>query len=156
MTDDDYMQQALAAARVGIKAGQIPVGSVLVRDDKVVCAAHNTVWEDTDPSAHGEMNAIRKGAKLLGTVDLSGSTVYVTLEPCPMCLSALHWARVSRVVYGASIADSVAVGFSELTVPAAELARLGGSSLKVEAGPRREECIGLFDEWKQHGQARVY
>jgi tRNA(Arg) A34 adenosine deaminase TadA len=156
MTDDDLMELAIAKAREGIAAGQIPVGSVLARGGAVVCAAHNTVWRDTDPSAHGEMNAVRQAARQLGTVDLSGSTVYVTLEPCPMCLTAMHWARVSRVVYGAAIADAKAAGFSELQIPALELARLGQSPIRIEAGPRREECVGLFDQWFRSGKARVY
>jgi tRNA(Arg) A34 adenosine deaminase TadA len=157
MTDDDYyMRLAIAAARRGIAAGQIPVGSVLVRKDQIVCAVHNTVWQDNDPSAHGEMNAVRQAARQLGSVDLSGSTVYVTLEPCPMCLAAMHWARVSRVVYGGTIADSQALGFSELPIPAIEMARLGQSPIRVEAGPRRAECVDLFEEWKQSGHWRTY
>jgi guanine deaminase len=156
MTDADYMDLAIAQARAAITAGQMPVGSVLVRDGAVICAVHNTVWRDTDPSAHGEMNAIRTAAKLLGIVDLSGSTVYVTLEPCPMCLGAMHWARVGRVVYGGSIADSQTFGFSELAIPAAELAKLAGSPILVEAGPRRAECVALFDEWVRWGKAKTY
>jgi tRNA(Arg) A34 adenosine deaminase TadA len=156
MNDDAYMDLAIAAARDAIAAGQIPVGALLVRDGTIVCAAHNTVWRDLDPTAHGEMNAVRRAAATLRTVDLAGSTVYVTLEPCPMCLGALHWARISRVVYGASITDAAAVGFSEMPVPAAELSRLGRSPLRVEAGPRRQECLALFDEWRASGKARTY
>jgi tRNA(Arg) A34 adenosine deaminase TadA len=156
INDDAYMDLAIAAAREAIAAGQIPVGALLVRDGTIVCAAHNTVWRDLDPTAHGEMNAVRRAATRLATVDLAGSTVYVTLEPCPMCLGAMHWARISRVVYGASIADAVAAGFSEMPVPAVELARLGRSHLRVEAGPRRQECRALFDEWRASGKARTY
>jgi tRNA(Arg) A34 adenosine deaminase TadA len=156
MNDDAYMDLAIAEARKAIAAAQIPVGAVLVRDGTIVCGAHNTVWRDVDPTAHGEMNAVRRAASTLRAVDLAGSTVYVTLEPCPMCLGALHWARISRVVYGASIADAAAVGFSEMPVPAVELARLGRSPLRVEAGPRRKECLALFDEWRASGKARTY
>jgi tRNA(Arg) A34 adenosine deaminase TadA len=73
-----------------------------------------------------------------------------------MCLGAMHWARVGRVVYGASIADAAARGFSELLIPAAEVARLGKSPLRVEAGPRRQECLALFGEWLATGRARTY
>jgi guanine deaminase len=156
MTDADYMDLAIAKAREGIAAGQMPVGCVLVRDGKLVCAVHNTVWRDTDPSAHGEMNAVRQAARKFGNVDLSGSTIYVTLEPCPMCLGAMHWARVSRVVYGGSLADSIQAGFSELAIRAIELARLVKSPIQIEAGPRHQECVALFDEWKRAGKARPY
>jgi guanine deaminase len=156
MNDEGYMDRAIAKAREGIAAGQMPVGALLVRDRTIVCAVHNTVWRDLDPTAHGEMNAVRRAATALRTVDLAGSTVYVTLEPCPMCLGAMHWARVSRVVYGASIADSAAFGFSELAIPAVDLVRLGRSALRVDAGPRRQECLGLFEEWRTSGTARTY
>jgi tRNA(Arg) A34 adenosine deaminase TadA len=156
MNDDAYMDLAIAKGREGIAAGQMPVGALLVRDGSIVCATHNTVWRDGDPTAHGEMNAVRHAATALGTVDLTGSTVYVTLEPCPMCLGAMHWARIGRVVYGASIADSASFGFSELAIPAVELARLGRSPLHVVAGPRRAECLALFEEWRRSGQARTY
>src|SRR5579859_2492334 len=101
MSDDDYMRQAIACAMEAIAAGQIPVGSVLVHEGRVLLAAHNTVWADTDPSAHAEMNGIRRVAKKLARVSLAGCTVYTTLEPCPMCLAACHWAKVDRIVYGA-------------------------------------------------------
>jgi tRNA(Arg) A34 adenosine deaminase TadA len=156
VNDDAYMDLAIAKAREAIAVGQIPVGALLVRDRTIVCAAHNTVWRDLDPTAHGEMNAVRLAPTTLRTVDLAESIVYVTLEPCPMCLGAMHWARISRVVYGASIADAAAVGFSEMPVPAVELARLGRSPLHVEAGPRRQKCLALFDEWRASGRARTY
>jgi tRNA(Arg) A34 adenosine deaminase TadA len=156
MTDNDFMRLAIANAMEAIDVGQIPVGSVLVWDGRVLLAAHNTVWLDTDPSAHAEMNAIRRSARQLGQVYLPDSTIYVTLEPCPMCLSACHWARVSRIVYGAEIADAVAAGFNELTVPAKELARLGRSPIRLEGSVLREECRALFDKWKASGKAKPY
>lgn len=156
MDDTDFMRLAIQTAREAIAAGQIPVGCVIVLDGQVLLTAHNTVWADTDPSAHGEMVGIRRAAKKLGRVALTGCTCYCTLEPCPMCLAALHWAKVDRVVYGADIADARAAGFSELTIPAAEMARLGHSPIRVEGGVLKEECRKLFDEWFQSGKARTY
>lgn len=156
MTDLDFMRLAVATAREAIAAGQIPVGCVFVQDGQLLLTAHNTVWLDTDPSAHAEMNGIRRTARKLGRVALSGCTCYCTLEPCPMCLSALHWAKVDRVVYGADIADAAAAGFSELAIPAADIARLGHSPIRVEGGLLKEECRGLFDEWFRSGKARTY
>src|SRR5262245_26288487 len=111
MSDDYHMHQAVAKAREGIAAGQTPFGAVIVRDGQVLASAHNTVWRDTDPTAHAEVNAIRQAAAALGVVKLIGATLYTTCEPCPMCLSAIHWAKIQRCVFGASIADATAAGF---------------------------------------------
>jgi tRNA(Arg) A34 adenosine deaminase TadA len=156
MIDADFMRVAIETARAAIAAGQMPVGCVFALDGKVLLTAHNTVWADMDPSAHSEMNGLRRTAKQLGRVALTGCTCYCTLEPCPMCLAALHWAKVDRVVFGADIADSQAAGFSELAIPAVELARLGKSPIRVEGGVLKEECRALFDEWFASGKARTY
>jgi tRNA(Arg) A34 adenosine deaminase TadA len=156
MTEADYMKRAIETTREGIAARQSPFGSVIVKDGVVVAAAYNTFWRDTDPTAHAEVNCLRRAAKALGTVDLSGSTLYSTCEPCPMCLAATHWARVGRVVFGAPMATAAAAGFSELHVAAADLARIGGSRLVVEGGLLREECAALFDEWKRAGLSGTY
>src|SRR6059058_3557562 len=104
MSDDEALQLAITACRMGIAAGQSPFGAVVVKGDRAITAAHNTVWRDGDPTAHAEVNAIRAATRLLGTIDLSGCTLYSTCEPCPMCLAASHWAKFDRVVYGAAIA----------------------------------------------------
>ncbi len=156
MTGDEAMRLAIETTRAGIAAGQSPFGAVLVRDGSVVAATHNTVWRDTDPTAHAEVNCLRRAAAALATVDLSGTTLYSTCEPCPMCLAAIHWAKVDRVVFGASIADSAAAGFAELHIPARSLAEQGGSRLVVEGGILRDECVALFDEWKRAGLSRSY
>ena len=151
------MRRAIAITREGIAAGQSPFGSAIVgRDGRVVAATHNTVWRDTDPTAHAEVNCLRLAAKTLGTIDLAGTTLYSTCEPCPMCLAAIHWAKVDRVVFGATIADAAGAGFAELRVGAADLARLGGSGLIVESGLLREECASLFAEWKATGRGLAY
>jgi len=156
MMDTDFMRLAINNAREAISRGQIPVGSVLVRRDEMMLAAHNTVWLDGDPTAHAEMNAIRKAAKQLGTIALGGCTIYCTLEPCPMCLSASHWAKVQRIVYGARITDAIAHGFSELTIPAKQMVELGRSPIQLEGGVLEAECRLLFDEWTKSGMARPY
>ena len=150
------MKVAIDKTREGIAAGQSPFGSVIVKDGEVVAATHNTVWRDTDPTAHAEVNCLRPAAQALGTIDLTGCTLYSTCEPCPMCLAAIHWAKVDRVVFGASIDDAAGAGFCELHVAAGTLAEMGRSPLKVEGGLLREECAALFDEWKQAGLCGTY
>jgi len=156
MTDADCLRLAIAAARKGIAAGQSPFGSVIVRDGVVVAATHNTVWRDSDPTAHAEVNCIRTASRALRTIDLSGCDLYSSCEPCPMCLSAIHWAKIRRVVFGAGIEDAAAAGFSELRVPAEELARLGGSKLVVEGGLLVAECRALFQEFRLASPGKVY
>ena len=156
MDESELMRLAVARTREGIAAGQSPFGAVLVRGGAVVASTHNTVWRDTDPTAHAEVNCLRQAAKALGTIDLKGCTLYSTCEPCPMCLSAIHWAKVDRVVFGASIDDAAGAGFGELKVAAARLAEMGGSPLRVEGGLLRDECAALFAEWKQAGLCGTY
>ncbi len=156
MDGSRWMGRAIEVARAGIAAGQSPFGSVIVKGGEVVASTHNTVWLDTDPTAHAEVNCLRSAAEALGTIDLAGCILYSTCEPCPMCLSAIHWAKVDRVVFGASIDDAASAGFSELRVAARALAEMGGSPLEVEGGLLREECAALFDEWKRAGLGRSY
>jgi tRNA(Arg) A34 adenosine deaminase TadA len=156
MNDEALMRSAIDVARQAIGAGQLPIGSVLVRAGQVVATAYNTVWRDCDPTAHAEINLIRESARRLSTIDLAGSTLYCTLEPCPMCLAASHWARIDRIVFGAEIADAVAWGFSELRVPAIDLARMGGSPLRIEGGLLADECRQLFTLWRDAGLSRAY
>jgi tRNA(Arg) A34 adenosine deaminase TadA len=156
MTDDDAMRTAIRKAREGIAAGQSPFGAAIVRDGKIIAEAHNTVWLDCNPTAHAEINALRAAAQAIGAIDLSGSTVYSTCEPCPMCLAAIHWSKADRVVFGASIGDAHAAGFAELPIPAAQMVALGHSPLRVEGGRLAPECAALFDEWKKAGLSAAY
>ena len=156
MIDAEFLRLAIAKAREGIAAGQSPFGSVIVRGAQVVAAAHNTVWRDTDPTAHAEVNSIRAAAHALGTIDLSACVLYSTCEPCPMCLSAIHWSKIRRLVYGAEIADAAAAGFSELRMPARELARAGGSGMAIESGLLAEECRALFAEFLRSNVGKTY
>lgn len=153
------MQQAIAKTREGIAAGNSPFGAAVVKDGRIVSCAHNTVWPDTDPTAHAEVNAIRQAARALGAIDLTGCVMYTTCEPCPMCLSAIHWSKIDRVVYGATIADAATAGFNELKFDAKRLAKEGGSKLIVEqdsSAASCRECAGLFKEWKDAAKCGVY
>lgn len=100
-TDEKFMRLALAQARLARDAGEVPVGAVLLYGGEILSAAHNRPISGQDPSAHAEMLAIRQASARLGNYRLTGTTLYVTLEPCIMCAGAMIQARVSRLVYGA-------------------------------------------------------
>lgn len=156
MSDEKFMRVAIEEARRGVSRGHSPFGCAIVKGGEVVAAAHNVVWGTLDPTAHAEVNAIRRAAAELRTIDLSGCTLYTTCEPCPMCLAATHWARVDRCVYGATIADAADAGFNELDIDAVKMVQMGGSKLKVESGLLREECRELFTYFKTLGIAKTY
>jgi tRNA(adenine34) deaminase len=100
-TDSDFMRMALQAAQDADAAGEVPVGAVLVRGDTVIAVGANRPISAHDPTAHAEIEALRAGGQALGSYRLNDTTLYVTLEPCVMCASAIVHARVARVVFGA-------------------------------------------------------
>jgi tRNA(Arg) A34 adenosine deaminase TadA len=150
------MRLAIEKCRQGIAAGQSPFGCAIARGSDVLSCSHNTVVLTTDITAHAEVNAIREACRAVGDIFLDGATVATTCEPCPMCMAALHWARVDTVYYGASIADADTAGFNELQLPAAELLRLGGSTVKLIPQMLPEECRQLFAEWKANPKRTPY
>lgn len=109
-----YMKLAIAEAKKGIDhVHGGPFGAVIVKDGLIIAKGHNTVLKDNDPTAHGEMNAIRKATKKLNSFDLTGCEIYTTGEPCPMCLGAILWANIKNVYFGANIDDTEKIGFRD-------------------------------------------
>lgn len=156
MTEQDYMRMAIEKAREGLLAGQMPFGATIVKADRVVVCEHNLVWAATDSTAHAEVTAIRKACGILGSIDLTGCTIYSTTEPCPMCFSACHWAKIDRIVYGASIDDARAVGFSELSISNIEMKRQGGSKIEITPDFLRDEAVELFRVFTALPNRRTY
>ena len=99
--DEIYMRQALAEARAAAAEGEIPIGAVIVCKGRIIARAHNLTERLHDVTAHAEMQAITAASEYLGGKYLTDCTLYVTVEPCPMCAGALGWSQISRVVYGA-------------------------------------------------------
>lgn len=99
--DVDFMRRALELAREAERAGEVPVGALLVHEGRIVAEGANRPISASDPTAHAEIEALRRGGQALGTYRLSGTTLYVTLEPCVMCAAAIVHARVERLVFGA-------------------------------------------------------
>ncbi len=103
MLDDNYfMRQALNEAQKAFDKDEVPIGAVIVAENRIIARAHNLTEMLNDVSAHAEMQAITIAADTLGGKYLKNCTLYVTIEPCPMCAAALNWAQITRVVYGAS------------------------------------------------------
>ena len=110
MTHEDYMRQALALAGEAAAAGEAPVGCVIVRDGQIIGRGRNRREEDKDPAGHAELAAIRDACRTIGDWRLTGTRLYVTLEPCPMCAGGIISARVPEVYYGAKDAGFGACG----------------------------------------------
>jgi tRNA(Arg) A34 adenosine deaminase TadA len=154
--DETGMTAAVAAAEAAIEKGQTPFGSAILRAGAVVASAGNSVWRDTDPSAHAEVNAVRAACRSLGRIDLSDCVLYSTCEPCPMCFTTAHWARIPRIVCGASIADAARAGFNELALDNERIKGLAGLAVELVPGVRAEECRALFERWSRRPGARPY
>jgi tRNA(Arg) A34 adenosine deaminase TadA len=110
----EFLRRAIALATENVASGAGgPFGAVIVRDGRIAGEGVNTVTTTHDPTAHGEVNAIRAAAKALGTFTLAGCELYTSCEPCPMCLAAAYWARIDAIYYGASAADAARAGFDD-------------------------------------------
>ena len=146
----------MARARQGISRGQTPFGAVIVKDGRAAVCEHNVVWRTGDITAHAEIHAIRQACRKFKTIDLSGTTLYSTCEPCPMCFAASHWARIGHIVYGATIADAKRAGFHELVIPAHRMKAIGGSAVIIKSGFMRKENVQLFALWKANARHQAY
>jgi tRNA(Arg) A34 adenosine deaminase TadA len=110
----EFLRRAIALAVRNVEAGAGgPFAAVVVRDGKIVGEGANSVTAGNDPTAHGEVNAIRAACAALGTFSLAGCELYTSCEPCPMCLAACYWARLEAIYYGASAADAARAGFDD-------------------------------------------
>ena len=142
MTDREYMLEALALAREAAAAGEVPVGCVIVRGDEIVGRGRNRREEDKTALAHAELEAISQACRKLGGWRLWECTLYVTLEPCPMCAGAIVNARIPRVVYGAKDAKAGSCG------SVCDLFSMAyNHHPQVEAGVLEEECAKLLTDF---------
>jgi guanine deaminase len=111
--DKLFLLKAVEIAKNGINAGGGPFGALIVKDGKIIAEAYNRVVLTSDPTAHAEVLAIREASSLLGTHDLKECTLYTSCEPCPMCLGAIYWAGIEKVVYACDRIDAENAGFSD-------------------------------------------
>ncbi|MBC3758136.1 nucleoside deaminase [Hyunsoonleella sp. SJ7] len=130
--DDSYfMRKALQEAELAYEKGEVPVGAVIVVDNKIIARGHNLTETLNDVTAHAEMQAITAGANFLGGKYLKDCTLYVTLEPCQMCAGALYWSQISRIVYGARDLERGCINLKTKLHPKT---KLEGDVLAEEAG----------------------
>lgn len=152
MTDEEWMAEALAEADAAVATGDVPVGCVIVVGDAIVARGRNRREADRDPTAHAEMIALRDAARARGSWRLDDATLYVTLEPCPMCAGALVNARVRRVVWGC---DDPKAGAVRTLFSIGQDPRLN-HRFEVAAGVRAEECSarlrGFFAALRAQGK----
>jgi tRNA(adenine34) deaminase len=141
-----FMNIALQLSRDAAAQGNRPLGALLVNSaGKIVAQGENRVYTETDPTAHGEMVVIRDACRKLNTVDLTGHTLYTSLEPCPMCCWAILESKVSRLVLGARHAE---IGRKDLgAYSVEELIKLTGRSIEVVTGVLSRECVAMRLAW---------
>ncbi len=140
-SDEALMAAALEQGRLALLAGEPPIGAVVVLNGQVV-AEHNAVVAELDPTAHAEIRVIRRAARAWRQLDLSGARLFVTVEPCPMCIAACHYAGIKQVLFGAGLEDMHAITGAELVVD--ETAAL---AMELTGGLRRAECLDLLRAW---------
>ena len=140
-----FMEEAIKEAKLGIHSGHGgPFGAIIVKDNKIIGRGHNQVVANNDPTCHGEIMAIHDACKNLGTFDLSGSTIYTTGEPCPMCLGAILWANIDEIYYGCNIDDTEKIGFRDSIFYKISKPE---NREKIIHELDRDECLKLYEEY---------
>ena len=149
------MREAIRLADESVEHGGGPFGAVIVKDDRIVAGAANSVTLDNDPTAHAEVNAIRQACKKLGTFDLKGCVIYTSCEPCPMCLGAIYWAGIDRIYYANTRDDAAAVDFADGFIYDELGKSLGERELPI-IPLLRDEALHTFRRWQEKEDKTVY
>jgi len=143
----DFLRQAISLATRNVTSGNGgPFGAVVVHEGKVIAEGVNIVTLTNDPTAHGEVTAIRNACKALNSFSLAGCALYSSCEPCPMCLAASHWARLDAVFFGASAEDAAKAGFDDAFLYA-EFRKDAAQRVLPQAQYLRHEAWSSFAEW---------
>lgn len=150
MSDNDFlfMRRAIELSLENVKKGGGPFGAVITSNREILAESCNLVTANNDPTAHAEINVIRAAAQKLGTFDLSGCVIYCSCEPCPMCLGAIYWARIGKVVFANTTSDAKDIGFDDSFIY--EEISLPLEERKIEFRQLlREEALKAFDAWEK-------
>lgn len=142
------MKEAIEEARktMNLNYGG-PFGAMITKDNKIIAIASNTVLKDNDPTAHAEINAIRKAGEVLNTHDLSGCILYATGYPCPMCLSAIIWSNIKEVYYGTNLKEAADIGFRDEFIY--DYIKEKNKDILQLKNLDHEECLELFKEYQE-------
>ncbi|MFN0116812.1 MAG: nucleoside deaminase [Elusimicrobiota bacterium] len=152
----NYLSLAADTANRSMKKGcGGPFGAVIVKNGKIISFGWNTVLSTCDPTSHAEVNAIRKASLKLRSFHLTGCVIYSTTEPCPMCFSAIHWAKIKKIVYATTIRDVALLGFNELNISNTKMKKWGKSNVDV-VRKKDETCIKLLRDWKNLSHPKIY
>ena len=150
-----FMELALKEARTGVSSGDGgPFGAVVVYDGEVIASAHNMVLKNHDPTAHAEVQAIRKACKILGSPLIPECEIYSTCEPCPMCLSAIMWARIPTVYYGCTKDDAEKIGFIDAFIYHVLDGSNGSELTRINLD--RNDCLPLMEQWERDQNHGTY
>jgi len=146
-THKHFMQAAIDSSLKSIENGTGPFGAVIVdKEGKILVEAHNEVTTQNDPTAHAEVNAIRRACKLINNFDLSGCTLYTSCEPCPLCLSACYWAHIEKIYYANTREDAAAIDFDDKEIYEEIKKPIPERKIQmVQYG--RENAITVFEKW---------
>lgn len=146
--DKEFMREAIRLSMNSVETGGGPFGAVIVKDGRIVAGTSNSVTIDNDPTAHAEVNCIRKACKALGTFDLSGCDIYTSCEPCPMCLGAIYWAHLDRIFYANNRKDAAEIDFDDDFIYEEIVKPLGERKTPV-IPILRNEALAVFTAWKE-------
>ena len=143
-----FMTRAIELSIESVNTGGGPFGSVIVKDEKIIAEGFNKVTSTNDPTAHGEIVAIRKACKNLNNFNLSGCELYSTCEPCPMCLSAIYWAHIDKVYYANTRDDAKKIDFDDSLIYSELLKNVKIRKIPM-AQMMREEALKAFELWNK-------
>ena len=146
--DKEFMREAIRLSMNSVETGGGPFGAVIVKDGRIIAGTSNSVTIDNDPTAHAEVNCIRKACKALGTFDLSGCDIYTSCEPCPMCLGAIYWAHLDRIFYANNRKDAAEIDFDDDFIYEEIVKPLGDRKTPV-IPLLRNEARAVFTAWKE-------
>jgi len=156
MDKKKLMQEAIKCSLFGMdnNAGG-PFGAVIVKDNEIIAKGWNKVTSTNDPTAHAEVTAIREACKKLGTFDLSGCELYTSCEPCPMCLSAIYWARIKKIYYANTRKDAADINFDDDFIYKEIPLPLEKRAIPMEQ-VERDDAIKVFEKWSKKQDKKEY
>ena len=155
MNKKDFMRRAIALAVENVKNGGGPFGAVITRNGEIIAEGVNRVTAQHDPTAHAEVQAIRKAAAMLQTFDLSGCDIYSSCEPCPMCLGAIYWAHLDHLYFAATKDDAARIGFDDAFIYQELPLPIHERKLPT-AEMMRQEAQAPFNDWEEKGDKVEY